>query len=431
MPNSKLKLAGAAGLASVLALSLSACREDQRQAALPLPPTTAFALAPAAMELPYAPPAPLGRLVADEGAYAWAERAYAMDEAFYDAPPDYGFYYDDVQPWVWETEDDWRMYAEPIDDGYRFYYYEPEAAYPYFIRDGRYGYGFDDAGRLVTLYDVAGQLLSTALLGEHAPIAGRYLAHSLLLARAADREQHIIVQEPLWTARAPILVRAQEPWIAAAWTAEPWVEYRTRYEQREIKRLVKDEKKRERIFERQREAPRGWGPGGARQVAQLEPWRDRSQDRGLREDRMSLPANAELKGEERGRERQSAKQERRDHPADARSERGPERQAKRAEPQRQKQEERGPDRQFAREEKRGPEARPAEQHGRMASAQEPRGGENRGGGGDKGPKAASGDHGGGEHRGGGDKGPKGGGENRGGGDQGGGDRGGKGGGKDR
>lgn len=405
MPNSKLKLVGAASLASVLALSLSACREDQRQAALPLPATTAFALAPSAMELPYAPPAPVGRLVGDEGAYAWAERAYAMDEAFYDVPPDYGFYYDDVQPWVWETEDDWRMYAEPIDDGYRFYYYEPEAAYPYFIRDHRYGYGFDDAGRLVTLYDLAGQLLSTALLGEQAPIAGRYLAHSLLLARAADREQHIIIQEPLWTARAPILVRAQEPWIASAWTAEPWVEYRTRYDQREIKRLVKDEKKRERILERQRKAPRGWGPGGERRIAQLQPQQGAFQGRAPREDRKSAPATTERKAEDRGRERQFAKQERRDRPTEARPERGPERQASREQPQRQKREERGPDRQLARQESRGPEARPAEQHGRLASAQEPRGGENRGGGGDKGPK--------------------------GGGDQGGGDRGGKGGGKDR
>lgn len=397
MPNSKLKLLCAGSLASVLALNLAACREDQRQAALP-PPATApmdFAFASPPMELPYAPPAPLGRLVADESAYAWAERAYAMDEAFYDERPDYGFAYDDVQPWAWE-EDDWRMYAEPVSDGYRFYYYEPEATYPYFIRDNRYGYGFDDGGRLVTLYDVAGQLLSTALLGEQAPVAGRYLAHALLLSQAAERQPHFAIEDRYWDARAPILVRAWEPWSIAAWQAEPWIEYRTRSDHRELKQLVKDERKRERILaklDRAQPGRRGWGPADAAQIADGRP--------------------RELRGE-LGREREP------------RAERQVKEQAAKAERQAERAREDRGARQVAKEEqRRGPDARAAEQHAQAAASKA----ERRGGPSDikgdqgrasKGPDQA---HGGEKHGGVGQKdaGPKGGG----------GGGGGKAGGKDR
>ena len=412
MPNSKLKLLCAGSVAGVLALSLSACREDQRQAALPLPATAPmdFAFAPPPMELPYAPPAQLGRLVADESAYAWAERAYALDEAFYDERPDYGFAYDEVQPWVWE-EDDWRMYAEPVSDGYRFYYYEPEATYPYFIRDDRYGYGFDDTGRLVTLYDVAGQLLSTALLGEQAPVAGRYLAHALLLSQAAERAPHFAVQEPYWEARAPILVRSWEPWSIAAWQAEPWIEYRTRSDHRELKQLVKDERKRERVLaklDRAEPVRRGWDRSEAVRIAEINP---RETTRG--------------EGDKPGRERQHRQ---------ARPERQVKEKAPRAEERADKgRDERAPRQVAKQEQRRASDARAAEQHAQAAVAKEDRGGraapdkaeQNRA------PKGAEQGHGGEKHGAGGgghkdsgggqkDTGPKGGG---------GGD--GKGGGKDR
>ena len=48
-----------------------------------------------------------------------------MTDAIGDAPPDYAFDYEGVSPWAWQTSDDYVTYAEPIDDGYRYYYYEP------------------------------------------------------------------------------------------------------------------------------------------------------------------------------------------------------------------------------------------------------------------------------------------------------------------
>jgi hypothetical protein len=133
--------------ASALALGLAGCKVDNRPllarsdapdyAALPQPgaPYDPGAAAPSYGAQPY--PA---SYLPPERAYPYAERAYGYDRAFYDAPPTYGFAYGDEEPWVWETADDGYMFAEPYDDEYRFYYYEPGADYPYFVRDADYGY---------------------------------------------------------------------------------------------------------------------------------------------------------------------------------------------------------------------------------------------------------------------------------------------------
>ena len=142
--------------ASLAVLALSACNDEPAAIAVPDPSPPAYLSA--AEPLPYADPAPVSWYGPDRG-YQWAERSYGMQQAFYEAPPDYGFYYGEEEPLVWETVDDWAMYAEPWDDGYRYYYYEPEAPYPYFVRDELYGYGFDPAGVLVALFASDGDYL--------------------------------------------------------------------------------------------------------------------------------------------------------------------------------------------------------------------------------------------------------------------------------
>src|SRR5688572_8023164 len=175
MANRRLSMLAAAGLA---ALALAGCDEDERTARIAVPDPTPPALLAYNLDggLPYADPAPVGWYGPERG-YRWAERAYGMQRAFYDAPPDYAFDYGGVQPWVWETADDWAMYAEPWDDGYRYYYYEPDAAYPYFVHDGDYGYGYDAAGLLIALFDSDGDYLPYSYYDDVAPLAGRYYAH--------------------------------------------------------------------------------------------------------------------------------------------------------------------------------------------------------------------------------------------------------------
>jgi len=261
-PTRKLRPASLLALSAALGMSLSGCRLEDAMAIagasgqIPyaaLPASSAalpYGYAPDVYDLPYAPPAPIGRLDSYDDGYAWAERAYAADYAFHQAPPDYGFWYEGVQPWVWRTAANWLTFAEPFDDGYRTYYYEPEADYPYFVRDAEYGYGYDPYGRLVTLYDPYGRMLPASHLYDRADEAGLYWARARALREAAEREQRMRVAEALWFARRETLARQQQGWIQAATTYDPWVAYRARTDEREL-RLFQDERlRREREIDR-------------------------------------------------------------------------------------------------------------------------------------------------------------------------------------
>ena len=145
-------------IAATSALALAACNQQGAQtaatntAAAP-PPLAALALstepppplvtAPSAQALAGAPPARVGRLANRGDAYAFADRAHAMNRGFGDAPPDYTFDYENGErPWVWQGDDRSMRVAEPLPDGGdRYYYYEPGAADPYLVQDGGYGYG--------------------------------------------------------------------------------------------------------------------------------------------------------------------------------------------------------------------------------------------------------------------------------------------------
>lgn len=356
-------------VASCAALALTACREDDRVASAALgygvaPSALAYdpALAPEVEALPATGPAPVGRLVSYDDGYAWAERAYAIDRAFYGAPPDYGFYYDDVEPWVWESEDHWTLYAEPISGGYRYYYYEPGDAYPYFVRDDEYGYGYDDAGRLVTLYTVAGVLLPVSYLDQRADLAGRYWHRAHDLRRAAKGDRRARIAREQWLARQPVFQRSRDPWMEAAVRRDDWRTYRVRHEQRDVRRFERERQRREAAVERLnrddlRRAGRDWRERReGEQVAALAPeaqgrwaWGGRRDDDGRRgygerrlddrrdgdrerrwserqeqrqqfdaerrgpelRDRVARQQQARLEGERRGREEMRARQEQR------------------------------------------------------------------------------------------------------------------------
>src|SRR3954469_10883979 len=97
---------------SALGLSLAACRRAERRlaAADTAWPATLAAPSPGPVTDRYGPPPqriPVGRLARYDDGWAWAERSYALDRAFYETPPDYGFNYGDEEPWVWQTNDRW------------------------------------------------------------------------------------------------------------------------------------------------------------------------------------------------------------------------------------------------------------------------------------------------------------------------------------
>jgi hypothetical protein len=229
--------------ASAICALLVGCKVDNRpllargEAPAAQPLDAAYAYAPGPLDLPYAEPAQVRPAPNLYDGYALAERAYAYDRAAWRAPPDYGFDYGDVQPWVWRTAGDDLMFAEPIDDGYRFYYYEPGEPYPYFVRDPNYGYAYGQGGVLTAVLTAAGALLANDQLYDRADIAGRYLARGYDLRRAYTAEPRFEVARPTWRAQAPRLVAAREPWIAAADRQPAWRYVRDRMGGRDVRKF--------------------------------------------------------------------------------------------------------------------------------------------------------------------------------------------------
>jgi hypothetical protein len=216
-------LLGTLLITSTIGLGLAGC--DRK----PQPLASADTALPATAALPtpgpvtdrYGPPPkriPVGRVVNNRDDWAWAERSYALDNAFYDTAPDYGFYYDDEEPWVWQTDDRWAMYGDPYDDDWYYYYYQPGAVRPYFIRDDQYGYGFDDFGRLVIIYDLLGRIMPQSFLYEREPYASRYYQRAYLVRQASLRVQPIVVTQEVWQQQRPVIERYQSRWIQAART---------------------------------------------------------------------------------------------------------------------------------------------------------------------------------------------------------------------
>ena len=200
-------------LISAAALALSGCKTgDQPSAALPpVAEGAALADAPTADSLPPAPAVPVSEVADAADTYAFPDRAYEMSDMFGDAPPDYVYDYNNVQPWVWVSDDGSECVVEPVPGGERYYYYEAGADQPFFVEDPSYGYGFED-GRLVAVYDHSGRPLSMGDLETRAPIAGRYLMRARSLYEASRQDRHEPVAESNWTARRGMIAAQRQAW---------------------------------------------------------------------------------------------------------------------------------------------------------------------------------------------------------------------------
>lgn len=243
-------------LSGAAALALAGCREDAPSAPEPL-------FVPASTSLAYDVPPP-GEVVTDPAQplvradYSYAERAYALDRAFYDAPPDYGFSYAEADPWAWRSMDGYEMYAEPIDDGYLYYYYEPGADYPFFVRSPHYSYGYDPGGIVTVVYSSSGVIVPYAYRDRRFDYADRYWKRARDLRVAAYRHHEPIVRET-WIQRRPAFIASQRTWMKAAVERPEWRRYRERDRDREIRRFDKERERRVEIARR-------FGHGDARPV---------------------------------------------------------------------------------------------------------------------------------------------------------------------
>jgi len=218
---SRRRLATAATIA--LAAALSACGKGSDQqmmaaappalpATLPLDasPSTAWPTAPEVAALPEAKPVRTVRVANPRDYYGYADAAYDYQRVLSDAPPDYYFDYDGTDPWAWEGYDQSVVFLEPVDDGYRYYYYRPGADEPYFVRDPYYGYGYDN-GQLAVVYDSYGAVVPYSDYGARLDYAGRYgaaiaavpLKDTLKRVSAAGTVEATVPREHLWRVQTP------------------------------------------------------------------------------------------------------------------------------------------------------------------------------------------------------------------------------------
>lgn len=208
---------------AAVAVLLSGCKPGAQQAdaEAAAPPLAALPLTdasapqgqpgPLAVDLPYARPARLGPALGARDGYAYLDRAYFLNDAFSDAPPDYEFDYgEEAPPWAWRTDDGYIRIVEPLAYGDRYYYYQPGDDYPFLIRDPDFAYGYAD-GELVALYNADGALLPPEDLPLHATIAGRELARGeAIFSRAGSDRQPVAVAS--WTSRRSQITNDVRQW---------------------------------------------------------------------------------------------------------------------------------------------------------------------------------------------------------------------------
>ncbi len=228
----KLRFLNSTALALACALSLAACgKQDATTTAVdePLPltnaPPTAIVEAPPPEALPPAPrPRIAARATPEDDDYSYVDRAYAMSDAIGDAPPDYGFDYQDSHPWVWRSTNRSTRMVEPVSGGYRDYYYQPGADRPYLVRDPQYAYGFSN-GELVAVYDGNGRLLPYREWDRRDDDAGRILARAAALYGAARSSERRAVNAANWAAQQSALANKRAKWQAAQNQQDSWRTY--------------------------------------------------------------------------------------------------------------------------------------------------------------------------------------------------------------
>jgi hypothetical protein len=177
--------------------------------------------APATPVLPAAEAVEVGPPPDPQGAYELLDDAYYMGDAFGDAPPDYAVMANDVQLWVWRSAGDAMQVVEPVDDGYRLYYYTPGSASPFLVRDGGQAYAFDGP-RLAAAYDADDRLFTNAELAEHSDEAGRLLQRGKDVRQAALHSPIRSVPAAGWAQALPALSQARSQWEATLREQEEW-----------------------------------------------------------------------------------------------------------------------------------------------------------------------------------------------------------------
>lgn len=192
--------------------------------------------------LPYDDYAPMrygdaGSYMSSPGSDEYALLALAAVVAMVigNSPPDYGFAYSDAQPWAWRMHDGYMRYAEPVRGGYRYYYYEPNMARPFLVRDPYYSYGYR-GDRVVVVYDRYGRVVDRKSRHRLERAASSYRVRGVDLYRAGRDLTHYGVPARLWESRRVALAADHRALKTAREQQTAWQHWDTRNADRLAKR---------------------------------------------------------------------------------------------------------------------------------------------------------------------------------------------------
>ena len=224
-------------------------------------PATGLGVAPPASALATSGPLRVASLPSPGDAYAYLDRAAGQSDAYGDAPPDYAFDYDGVSPWAWQAGDGSTEYAEPVDGGYRSYYYQPGEDDPYLVRDGDYSYAYAGAA-LVAIY-LGGRLLPRAQWGERERYAAGYRSRAENLYRASRDDRRGVVAAD-WAARRQQIAQQRDAWSAERAQQAEWAAYHQQHAVQEQDHWAQDRQQRAVVTQRfdawQQQGYRGQAP---------------------------------------------------------------------------------------------------------------------------------------------------------------------------
>ena len=201
---------------------------DSANLALPL---TADASAPAPAPAPVAAALPRAARIRvatvrdPRDAYAYADQAYAMDNAYGQAPPDYEVYGDDGSaPLVWRGDTGAIRIVEAVPGGYRIYYYQAGDDWPFYIQDSGYGYGYS-GGALVGVYDGRQHLRRLGPDDPALDLAARLMARAVELRQSALNGQRRPARVADWRSLGPRLHALDDRYVADRNSNSDWRAY--------------------------------------------------------------------------------------------------------------------------------------------------------------------------------------------------------------
>ncbi len=204
----------------------------------------------------YAPVAPRIRYVpadyrtgfAPASAYVWIDDADGFAQAIGDAPPDYTFRFDGRDAWAWVSQVGEAMIIERSAEGIVQYYFAPNAAAPYLVRDIYDSYGFDGPD-LAVIYDSRGGVVTTEPSLRTLATAERLLDRGRAIRGAALDRRWDRDSASYWSGQS-FAGYAFGDSYARGWSGSwqpvwrerrDWQDERARHRDREVRRRLDDE----------------------------------------------------------------------------------------------------------------------------------------------------------------------------------------------